>query len=157
MTQLRLETIKFEPPKGLVQEEVVTSWRAPARDSLKDPRLAMHTHAEARPNLTMSRAPLESGDLEGYAAHTLDHLIDRVQGVEGARSSRLLFADGVEGILLEYSFPIMSFEVVQLQALRVDEGVLTKLVFCTEGSLFTGDDRDRAIEMLASACVEVAP
>jgi hypothetical protein len=150
MTNLSLEGLRIQVPADFVQEEVVASWRVPSAPDLKDPRL-MQTQAVVRPNLTVTRVPANGHDLEGVAARSCEELMQRIEGIKGVKASEVVFADGKQGVLLEYAFPVMSFTVVQMQAMRIDDDTLTTLALCTEASRLTDAVHDSYVKSLLSA------
>ncbi len=153
MTHVSLEGLQFDPPADFVHEEVVSSWRVPLKNEVKDPKL-LQAQAVVRPNLTVTRVQVDEPDLEAITARACHELMERIQGVQGVRATQIVFADGKNGMLVEYAFPVMSFTVVQMQALRVDDHTLTTLALCTEASRMTNEVRDEYVKSLQSAKVK---
>ncbi len=149
-----LPVLKFTPPAEFVEEELMTTWRAPYVPNLKEPRV-LQRQMPVRPNLVVHRRTVgEQQNLAEVASTVCDELMQSIEGLSKIATSELVFEDGASGMLLEFSFPAVgSYEVVQLHAMRMDGGVLTSLTLCTEGSRITPEVHRRYRECLASATV----
>jgi hypothetical protein len=145
-----MDGLNFDPPADFVHEEVVSSWRVAAKPQLKDPKL-LQPQAQIRPNLTITRVHVEVPDLAGLAATSCDELMRRIDGIHGIKTTEIKFADGVDGLMLEYAFPALQFTVVQIQAMRVDGNTLTTMTMCTEASRLTDDVHEQYLQCLRSA------
>jgi hypothetical protein len=153
-----MSTLKFDPPAEYVQEELMTSWRVPYEPNLKEPRL-LQTQVPVRPNLVVHRRRVdEEQNLADVASLICDQLMRSIEGLSQIATSELVFRDGVNGLLLEFSFPAMgNYRVVQLEALRLDGDVLTTMTLCTEMSRITADEQQRLRACLASATLGGTP
>jgi hypothetical protein len=146
-----IDGVVFDAPAEFVREETMVSLRVPASGGAKDPRI----EHPVRPNLVVHRRPAAAGsDLARIAASTGADLARSLPGLSPIESVDLIFADGVKGLLLAYSFPApKGLRVCQLQALRLDGGMVTSLTVSTEQALLTDAVRVAYVRALASASV----
>ena len=149
MTRQAVEGISFEPPPGLEREEVMASFRVPAKAGLRDARV----EHPIRPNLVVHRRPAKPGsDLAAVVASVREQLVKSLLGMSPIESADITFADGAKGVLLAFSFPApQGLSCAQLQALRLDGGTVTSLTMTTEESHLTPGDRDAYLKALGSA------
>jgi hypothetical protein len=151
-----MSALTFEPPSEFVEEELTLSWRVPNVPGLKEPRM-LQTQLPIRPNLVVHRSKVETNDgINNVAARICAQLLSSVEGISAIEPSQLEFRDGVDGVLLEFSFPAAGYQVVQMHALRLDGDMLTSLTLCTEQSRFSSQERERYRKSLASASLNGA-
>ncbi|MCC7382017.1 MAG: hypothetical protein IT384_09315 [Deltaproteobacteria bacterium] len=148
-----MSNLTFDPPAEFLEEELTTAWRTPKKAQLKEPRM-LQAQLPVRPNLIVNRRRVAAGtDIAQLAAETCTQLLETIPGISGIETHALSFKDGVEGVLLELSFPTAGYTVVQLHAMRVDGDVLTSMVISTEKSRLSPDELRRFKSSLASAAV----
>src|SRR5262245_33313452 len=120
----QMTSLRFNPPAEFIEEEVLQTYRMPYVPGLKEPRV-LQAQVPVRPNLIVHRRKIEAEDIADVAATICDQLMKSIEGLSEIATSELVFKDGVEGMLLEFSFPAVgNYSVVQMQALRIDAGVL---------------------------------
>jgi len=149
----QMSSLTFNPPAEFIEEEVLQTYRMPYVSGLKEPRV-LQTQVPVRPNLIVHRKKIGDEHVADVAATVCDQLMKSIEGVSEIAASQLVFKDGAEGMLLEFSFPAVgNYSVVQMQALRIDAGVLTTLTLCTEMSRLTPQEHVRFRACLSSATV----
>lgn len=148
-----MSNLSFDPPAEFLEEELTMAWRTPKKAQLKEARM-LQAQLPVRPNLIINRRRVDAGsDLAQLAAETCTQLFDTIPGISGIDTNELKFKDGVDGVVLEFSFPTAGYTVVQLHAMRVDGDVLTSMALCTEKSRLSPEEHRRFMSSLASASV----
>lgn len=105
-----------------------------------------------RPNLIVNRRRVNAeAGLAELAGETVAKLFESIPGVSGVDTNEIQFKDGAAGVLLEFSFPASGYTVVQMHAMRIDDGVLTTMALSTEKSRCTPEEQLRLKNCLASA------
>lgn len=151
-----MSNLTFDPPAEFLEEELTMAWRTPKKAQLKEARV-LQAQLPVRPNLNVNRRRLPAPrDIAQLAADTCSELFETVPGVSGIETHELKFKDGVDGVVLEFSFPMAGYTVVQLHAMRVDGDVLTTMAICTEKSRLSPEEHRRFMGSLASASVAVS-
>jgi hypothetical protein len=92
-------------------------------------------------------------------ARIQEELRRSIPGISGIDCVDARFADGRDGVILGYSFPaprVGGVILCQLQAARLDDGVLSTLTLTTTLAQLTESRRDQFIRILASARVGAA-
>jgi hypothetical protein len=155
--RVRFPPLAFDPPAELAEEEWMSAWRVPYQPALKEPR-ALQPQLPVRPNLIVHRRRVDPDqEVQDAASVICEQLMKSIEGLSEIAVSELAFQDGVTGLLLEFSFPATSsYKVVQLEALRIDAGVLTTLTYCTEMTRLTPEEHRRFSAFLSSATVPKA-
>ena len=132
------------------------AWRTPKKEQVKEARV-LQAQLPVRPNLNVNRRRLPAPrEIVQLAADTCTELFETVPGVSGIETHELKFKDGVDGVVLEFSFPMAGYTVVQLHAMRIDGDVLTTMAICTEKSRLSAEEHRRFMGSLASASVAVS-
>ena len=146
--QTSVEGMKFEAPEGFVREETMVSLRIPAEKGFADARVK----TPIRPNMIVHRRPEKSADLAAVLAHVQGELLTAVSGISPIEAADVTFADGKKGALIAYSMPApKGLEISQLQAMRLDDGVLTTLTVSTERAALTPERKAAYVKALVSA------
>lgn len=127
--------LEITPPEDFVEEEIVTTWRAPLRADLKA-GMALQFQAPVRPNLIATQRRVKAGgSIAELMSKVCADLLRHIEGLKMNEPIEFEFEDGQTGLLLEYSMPVHGkFTVVQMQAGRLDGDVFTTLTLSTEAS-----------------------
>jgi hypothetical protein len=149
-----LASLRVTPPEGFLEEEVVTTWRAPLKPALKA-GLAMNFQAPVRPNLIATqRAVKADASLADLMSKVCADIIRHIEGLSDIETTEFQFTDGATGVLLKYTMPVHGkFSVYQLQAGRLDGQTFTTLTISTEASRLTEDDLKAYLTCIANASV----
>ena len=149
-----LAALRVTPPDGFLEEEVVTTWRAPLKPALKA-GLALNFQAPVRPNLIATQRLVKpEASLAELMAKVCGDLVRHIEGLSAIETTEFLFTDGVAGVLLKYTMPVHGkFSVYQLQAGRLDGQTFTTLTISTEASRLTEDDLKVYLTCIANASV----
>jgi hypothetical protein len=148
-----IDRLRLEVPAGFARERTTVTFRVPPERGFADARI----EHPIRPNLVVHRRA-GAVSLAAAVAEVREKLGLSIPGLSKIESSELAFADGAVGVLLSYRFPaarVGALEVCQLQALRVDDGVLTTLTLTTEGRHL--DDAARAAYRRSLASATLRP
>lgn len=146
--------LTLTPPHDFLEEEVVTTWRAPLQKNLKA-GLAMQFQAPVRPNLIATqRAVGPKASLAELMSKVCADLVRHIEGLEDIETTEFEFTDGASGLLLKYTMPVHGkFTIYQLQAGRLDANTFTTLTISTEASRLTEDDLKLYLTCIANASV----
>ncbi|MEQ8277610.1 MAG: hypothetical protein RMA76_35500 [Deltaproteobacteria bacterium] len=146
--------LEITPPDGFIEEEIVTTWRAPLEKNLKA-GLAMQFQAPVRPNLIATQRRVSNDtSLPELMSKVAADLLRHIEGLKLTDPIEFSFADGQTGLLLDYAMPVHGkFTVVQLQAGRLDGDVFTTLTISTEASRLDDDAKKHYLQMIAAAKV----
>jgi hypothetical protein len=144
--------LTMAPPVGFELEDSQIVFRAREAPEPVGPTLARPRGVA--PNLIVQRRRLaDATSPEAYAERARAELAGLPQ-ISAVESDELTFADEYPGIVLRYSFTSPSgLRVRQLQAIRVDEGVVVTVGQMTVPDTRPARDREREyLTALASIC-----
>lgn len=146
--------LEITPPDDFVEEEIVTTWRAPLKTDLKA-GMALQFQAPVRPNLIATQRRVKpDGSLAELMSKVCADLLRHIEGLKMSEPIEFEFEDGQAGLLLDYSMPVHGkFTIVQLQAGRLDGDVFTTLTISTEASRL--DDAIKASYLRTIAAARV--
>lgn len=143
-----VDGIRFEAPESFVREETMVSLRVPEEQGMSDPR----TGTPIRPNVVVHRRPERVADLSRVTARIRAELATAIPGLSPIEAADVTFTDGRPGVLLAYAMPApKGLEICQLQAMRIDGGVLTTLTISTEKKALTPERKNAYVKSLVSA------
>ena len=146
--------LSFEVPSDFLWGETTVSYLAAPPKAVRDPRLLQEQAVAARPNLVVNqRTTTEFGTLEAVVEDLTKRLTATVKAMQDLKVANIVFADGVEGVVLAYQFPFGDKSVLrQMHAVRLDHDTITTFVLTTAAAL--GEDQERRyLEALASASI----
>lgn len=147
--------LSFEVPPDFLWGETTVSYLAAPPKAVRDPRLLQEQAVAARPNLVVNqRTTTEFGTLEAVVEDLTKRLTATVKAMQDLKVANIVFADGVEGVVLAYQFPFGDKSVLrQMHAVRLDHDTITTFVLTTAAAL--GEDQERRyLEALASASID---
>jgi hypothetical protein len=104
------------------------------------------------PSIMLVREVVLDPDVRLHAAAAMNELISGVDA-KCLEASELRFSDGRRGALLEMHFDQDGVRVVRMQALRIDDDLLTTATFSTAAMLFDEGVRHRYVRSLKSVAV----
>jgi len=151
--------INFGIPKQFSQDEVIWTWRAPKKEALRDPRLGgTNRQWVMRPNIILhQRKVKEDSSLEDISAQQYRELVNSIEDLSDLTPQDFQFTDGQIGILFDYVFSASSgssFQIQQLQAIRLDTQQLTTLTYTIGASQLTEQKRKEILHCLASMSIQ---
>jgi hypothetical protein len=148
---INLKALNITPPAGFLLEEVSATWRVAADPHVKEARAPGMVQIVVRPNLIVQRRKVAVADLNMIVAGVCAELMRNVSGISPIDTTGLRFADGREGSLLKYTMPgHKEFKIVQLQAMRLDDDIVTSAMLSTEMSRLNAGQLEELLACLAS-------
>ena len=149
---MSLRPLTVTPPSDFLEEEVVTTWRAPLKKDLKAGPV-LQFQAPVRPNLIATqRVVSDKPTLAELMSKVCADLLRHIEGLSDIETTEFAFTDGAEGLLLRYSMPVHGkFSVVQFQAGRLDGNTFTTLTISTEASRLSEESMKAYLLCIANA------
>lgn len=147
---MRFDGLSFDPPPELVQEEVILTLRAPPGPI--ESRM-LQRQIPVRSNLIVHRKQVgANATLPLLVAEVSAELVSGVVGLKGLATEPIRYADGVEGVIVSFEFPMRDVAAArQFHALRLDDGVLTNLTLTVDGMTLNDGAKKKWFDVLASA------
>lgn len=151
---MAISQLTVTPPSDFLEEEIVTTWRAPLKKDLKAGPI-MQFQAPVRPNLIATQRQVKAtATLAELMSKVCADMMRHIEGLDDIETTEFEFTDGTAGLLLKYTMPVHGkFTVYQLQAGRLDGTTFTTLTISTEASRLTEDDLKTYLTCIANASV----
>lgn len=129
-------------PEGFSADEVMVTLKGPPASHLKDPRMLQKQHP-VRPNLIIHRRLINGeADVELLCGEICAELVSAIDGMQNLSTKSFAFADGAQGMLVSFDFPVKQATVQQHQALRLDGAVFTTLTLTVDASTFNDKSKE---------------
>lgn len=154
---MSLHRLTLTPPSTFLEEEVVTTWRAPLDANLKAGPV-LQFQAPVRPNLIATQRRVRpEATLADLMSKVCADLMRHIEGLGDIETTEFVFSDGAQGLLLRYQMPAHErFTIVQLQAGRLDSTTFSTLTISTEQSRLTDHDLKAYLQCIANASVDAS-